>query len=178
MNKLIKWLVAQSRKDYSLLMRSLATLLGASLFVAGIPAVTFYVGKILDKGFLLPSGWAMALAFICFALGLPWVMASVLWQFIYGKGTPVPAFPTKEFLQDGPYKYIRNPMMLGFSLYLLGWSFLFNYYGAFVAASFFILLLFCEMKLIEERELEIRFGDAYREYKKDTPFLIPKWRKK
>jgi protein-S-isoprenylcysteine O-methyltransferase Ste14 len=30
-----------------------------------------------------------------------------------------------------------------------------------------------EIKSIEEPELEKRFGDAYREYKKETPFLLP-----
>jgi len=30
------------------------------------------------------------------------------------------------------------------------------------------------IKLVEEKELEARFGEEYREYKRKTPFLIPK----
>ena len=32
-------------------------------------------------------------------------------------------------------------------------------------------------KLIEEKELELRFGDEYKEYKKVTPFLFPMLKK-
>jgi protein-S-isoprenylcysteine O-methyltransferase Ste14 len=34
------------------------------------------------------------------------------------------------------------------------------------------------IKLIEEKELEERFGSEYVEYKKRTPFLIPSFRRK
>jgi protein-S-isoprenylcysteine O-methyltransferase Ste14 len=34
-----------------------------------------------------------------------------------------------------------------------------------------------EIKFIEEPELEKRFGDAYLEYKKEIPFMFPKWPK-
>jgi protein-S-isoprenylcysteine O-methyltransferase Ste14 len=43
----------------------------------------------------------------------------------------------------------------------------------------FATLLVLYIKLIEERELEIRFGSEYVEYKRNTPFLIPRlWRKR
>jgi protein-S-isoprenylcysteine O-methyltransferase Ste14 len=35
-------------------------------------------------------------------------------------------------------------------------------------------LLCLEIKSIEEPELTNRFGDAYREYKKETSFIIPR----
>jgi len=176
-NPFIAWLVAQAQKDHSHAVRLIATLVGAAFFLAGIPALVFLTGRALDQGAVLPIAWARSAASFCFVLGIPWVMTAVFWQLVYGKGTPVPAIPTKNLLQDGPYRYVRNPMMMGFFLYLLGWAVFFNCYGAFGAAVFFILLLLAEIKLIEEKELEKRFGDAYRDYKKDTPFLIPRWRK-
>jgi hypothetical protein len=36
------------------------------------------------------------------------------------------------------------------------------------------ILLLAYIKLFEERELEARFGPEYVEYKRTTPFLIPR----
>ena len=33
------------------------------------------------------------------------------------------------------------------------------------------------VKIYEERELELRFGEAYRDYRAKTPFLVP-WKRK
>ena len=89
-----------------------------------------------------------------------------------------PIAPTQNFLQNGHYRYIRNPMILGFSFYLLGWAFLFNKAGAILTAAVIIVFLLAEVKIIEEKELEKRFGQIYSEYKKETPFLLLRWRSK
>lgn len=175
--KLVDWLAAQGQKKHSAAVRAIAMIFGVTLFLVGIPAFVFIVGVFVGHGFIFPEVFSKAAAIICFIIGIPWVSAAVLWQLIYGKGTPVPAVPTKNFLQNGPYRYVRNPMMLGFFIYLLGWSFLFNQYGAFLAAALIAILLICEIKFIEEPELEERFQGSYRAYKKETPFFIPKWRK-
>jgi protein-S-isoprenylcysteine O-methyltransferase Ste14 len=172
---LIEFLVRQSAKEHSVPVRTIATLVGATLFVAGIPALVFWSGKFLYKTSILNHQVSYALSIVCFIFGLPWALSAVFWQLVRGKGTPVPIVPTKHFLQNGPYRYVRNPMMLGFFLYLLGWAFLFNKSGAFWAAAVIIALLLAEVKIIEEPELEKRFDDAYREYKKETPFIFPKW---
>ena len=174
-NHLIGFLVRRSAKEHNVLVRTVATLAGATLFAAGIPALVFCGGKFLYKASILPHHVSQTASIICFILGLPWALSAVFWQLVHGKGTPVPIVPTKHFLQNGPYRYVRNPMILGFFLYLLGWTFLFNKGGAFLATAVLIVLLLIEIKTIEEPELEKRFGDAYREYKKETPFIFPKW---
>jgi protein-S-isoprenylcysteine O-methyltransferase Ste14 len=176
-NHLIEFLVRRSAKEHNILVRTIATLAGATLFVAGIPALVFLSGKFLDKSSLLNHQVSQTAAILCFILGLPWMLSAVFWQLVRGKGTPVPIVPTKHFLQNGPYRYVRNPMILGFFLYLFGWAFLFNKGGAFLVAAVIITFLLAEVKIIEEPELEKRFGDAYREYKKETPFIFPKLRK-
>lgn len=177
-NYLIEFLVRRSAKKHSVPVRTIATLAGATLFAAGIPAIVFWCGKFLYKTSILNHQVSYALSIVCFIFGLPWVLSAVFWQLVRGKGTPVPIVPTKHFLQNRPYRYVRNPMMLGFFLYLLGWAFLFNKGGACLAAAVLVVLLLIEVKIIEEPELEKRFGDTYREYKKETPFIFPKWRKK
>jgi protein-S-isoprenylcysteine O-methyltransferase Ste14 len=176
MNKLVEFLVGRSKIEHSVLMRTVATIFGAAGFMAGIPAIVFGIGRLLDK-VLLPHDASVIISIVCFFFGIPWMLSAVFWQLFVGKGTPVPVVPTKEFLQNGPYKYVRNPMILGFFLYLLGWTFLFNNAGAFLTAAVIIVFLILELKFIEEPELEKRFGDAYREYKKEMPFMLPRWKK-
>ena len=159
-------------------MRILTTLAGATFFVAGWPALVFLSGKFFYKTSLLNHQASVAASIVCFILGVPWMLSAVFWQLVRGKGTPVPVVPPKEFLQNGPYRYVRNPMILGFFLYVLGWAFLFNKIGSFLAAAVIIVLLLAEIKIIEEAELERRFGNAYREYKNQTPFIFPKLRNK
>jgi protein-S-isoprenylcysteine O-methyltransferase Ste14 len=174
---MIEFLVRRSTKEHNVIIRAAATLAGVTLTVAGIPALIFLSGKLFDKALIIHQvSWAVSI--VCFILGLPWMLSAVVWQLVRGKGTPVPIVPTKYFLQNGPYRYVRNPMILGFILYLLGWAFLFNKGGAFLAAAFVIAFLLAEVKIIEEPELEKRFGDAYREYRKETPFIFPKLNKK
>ena len=174
-NKLIGYLVARAGREYSAGYRAVATVLGATLFIAGWPVLIWVLG-LGGNGAVFSSLASGLLSALFFVAGIPWVGWAVLWQLGKGKGTPVPVVPTKEFLPSGPYRYCRNPMILGFFLYLAGWAALFNRAGSWVAAVVLMVLLILEIKLIEEKELEQRFGDVYREYKKKTPFFIPKFR--
>jgi len=110
-----------------------------------------------------------------FLIGIPWLSWAVFWQHRYGKGTPLPLVPTKVLLDTGPYVYTRNPMAFGAIFWLAGWAVLANSPMALWGgvSCFSALVLFFD-KLIEEKELERRFGDDYRNYKRQTPFLIPR----
>jgi protein-S-isoprenylcysteine O-methyltransferase Ste14 len=171
---IVDFLVRAGQKEHSVVTRALATLLGAALFIAGIPAFVFWTGKAYMKGPILTAWSASLCSWTAFAIGIPWVVWAIAWQLVKGKGTPVPVVPTKHFLQNGPYRFVRNPMMLGFFLYLLGWALYWNRGGSLIAAVSIETLLCLEIKCIEEPELTRRFGDAYRAYKKETPFIIPR----
>lgn len=174
-DNLIRYLVARAGMEYSAGYRAVAAILGATLFIAGGPALVWVCGLGGNAGVFSPLA-AVLLSSLFFVAGIPWVIWAVFWQLWKGKGTPVPVVPTKEFLPSGPYRYCRNPMMLGFFLYLAGWASLFNRAGSWTAALVLLILLVLEIKLIEEKELAQRFGDTYKEYKKKTPFLIPKFK--
>lgn len=170
---LIEFLVKQSKMEHSVPVRILAMLFGLALFIFAIPAFILWLGTIFNLGPMLPVSLAHTISLVCFIIGLPWMLSAVFWQLFAGKGTPVPLIPTKYFLQNGPYKYVRNPMIMGFFLYILGWAFLANSWLALVAAALVQALLFMEIKFIEEPELTKRFGIAYLEYKKEIPFMFP-----
>ena len=69
--------------------------------------------------------------------------------------------------------------VLGVILFIAGWPALVRILGlGEKGAVILMILLILEIKLIEEKELEQRFGDVYCDYKKKTPFFIPKfWQK-
>ena len=83
---------------------------------------------------------------------------------------------TKKVVGQDIYKYTRNPMSLGYYLLIVSIGFISNstlitfggLLGVIPAHIFFL-------KYFEELELEIRFGQSYKEYKQKTPFLFPKF---
>ena len=147
-----------------------------------IPLVLVVGGTYVDSAFhlgrLLQKGPSHLLAILCFCLGVPWLASSIYWQHRRGDGTPFPLLPTKKLLTDGPYRLCRNPMALGAVFWLAGWAFLANSPTAiYGGVALFAAAIFSYHKLIEEKELERRFGECYRRYKDATPFLLPVKRK-
>lgn len=80
-------------------------------------------------------------------------------------------------LYGGIYEKIRHPQALGEVTYW--WVFAFLLHSPFLALFSFIWIpIFFIMCLIEERDLVIRYGEAYVEYKRNTGFFIPKRKQK
>lgn len=75
-------------------------------------------------------------------------------------------------IESGPFKIIRHPRYLMVVVSTIGWAIVTNFSGAYITAAAFFVCLFLIIKL-EERELLARFGDAYRDYQKRVPMLIP-----
>lgn len=83
--------------------------------------------------------------------------------------------PKKEHkLYSGIYKKIRHPQLLGELPFAWVVAFLLN--SPFLALLSFvcILPLFYIMAWAEEKDLVIRYGEEYLEYKKNTGCIIPK----
>jgi protein-S-isoprenylcysteine O-methyltransferase Ste14 len=106
-------------------------------------------------------------------IGAGLVTWSVYVQFAIGKGTLAPMVATQRLVVEGPYAYSRNPMTLGALLFYLGIG---AGMGSLAAIST-VLLVFAGLLIYiyshETRELEGRFGAAYLDYKRRTPFLLP-----
>ena len=81
---------------------------------------------------------------------------------------------TEKIVAADVYRRTRNPMSLG---YYLGWLALGLIFGSRTLTLIVLLgvipahLVF--LKFFEERELELRFGEGYKEYKGKVPFLFP-----
>ena len=92
-----------------------------------------------------------------------------------GLGAPFFIALSRKLAVDWMYAWTRNPMVLAALAFLLSlgiWyqSVLFVLWALLLFAP--ALLFF--VKVYEERELEIRFGASYLEYKSRTPMLFPR----
>ena len=141
-----------------------------------IPLLILYFTKYQYKsqpfGFLI-VGIGLFLAGSLLAI---WTM--VLFARI-GKGTPAPWNPTKHLIVEGPYRYVRNPMISGVLLMLAGEYFLTGANQLLWWLGVFFLINCIYFPLSEEKHLAERFQDKYTEYKKNVPRWIPRltpWR--
>ena len=160
-------------------IRRKLTPLGGAFFVCLILLLVF-LSLLADRLLGFPPLTSRPEAFFV-ALSLIVAGSSVwLWsvlQFVRAKGTPVPLNPPPRLVEEGPYRYVRNPMLAGVFIALLGLGVLLRSWSLTVLFTpLFILCALLEFKLIEEPELERRLGDAYRDYRMRTPMMIPRLR--
>jgi protein-S-isoprenylcysteine O-methyltransferase Ste14 len=91
-----------------------------------------------------------------------------------GKGTLAPWDPPRALVVAGPYRYVRNPMISGVLFVLFGEALLLLSGPHAMWALTFLVLNMLFIPLFEEPQLESRFGDSYREYKRHVPRVIPR----
>jgi protein-S-isoprenylcysteine O-methyltransferase Ste14 len=94
-----------------------------------------------------------------------------------GEGTPAPFDPPKNLVIQGPYRYSRNPMMIGVWLVLSGEAIIFGSVLLVGWLTIFLSLCLLLIPFWEEPELEKRFEQTYREYKQRVPRWIPHFKK-
>jgi len=159
-----------SRIMHFLFFAGLGTPLLISIFYPGLTHLDELIG--LDplpwKPFFLIAGIILAIPGLYF-LGISNKSLRAL-------GSGANAFRlTKRIVEKDIYNYTRNPMSLGYYLFSLSVGFisgstlltLFILLGLIPAHLFFL-------RFFEELELELRFGESYKQYKQKVPFLIPK----
>lgn len=76
-----------------------------------------------------------------------------------------PSQPAKTLVASGPFRVSRNPLYVGASLMLLGLSLALNSLWGFLALVPVLLVMHYDVILREERYLERKFGDTYRQYR-------------
>ncbi len=171
--KCMKWFKAERTEREKFIV----LLTGALTFMLLLPSLLIIAGYHLDLllGMVEPFPRPLnAIAGLFMAgIGLPFALWSVYVQYVAGKGTPSPMVPTKKLITSGPYKYCRNPMMLGTLLLYVGLALIFNTPSMFLLIVLLFIPLLLYIKSWEEKELEVRFGREYILYRERTPFLIP-----
>jgi protein-S-isoprenylcysteine O-methyltransferase Ste14 len=102
-------------------------------------------------------------------------LLTVLNLALKGFGAPFYIALSRKLAADWLYAWTRNPMVLASLAFFLS-------LGIWFQSALFVLwvvilvspALLVFVKVYEERELEIRFGASYLEYKSRTPMLFPR----
>ena len=123
---------------------------------------------------LLPGRPGLVIGILLLAAGLPlWAWCIVL--FWRGRGTPVPFNPPRELVVLGPYAWVRNPMLAGVFASLFGLGFCFHSLSMVALwTPAFLVMNVIGVKLVEEPELERRFGESYGQYRRRVPMFVPR----
>ncbi len=102
-----------------------------------------------------------------------------IWDFGWtGHGTPAPFAPPQRLVVVGFYRYVRNPMYVGF---IVGWLSLWVIFGranrtALIVALVAVAGVALFVQLYEEPTLRKMFGAQYEEYCRNVPRWIPRLR--
>lgn len=122
-------------------------------WAAGRPGLWNLLGLVPLAAGIAGSLWSLALHFAESGQGLDWEADK------------------SYLLKRGPYAFSRNPMYLSELTLLFGWAL---FYGS-TAVLIAFLLWWAGFSFVlvpqEERRIEARFGEAYREYKR----RVPRW---
>jgi protein-S-isoprenylcysteine O-methyltransferase Ste14 len=110
------------------------------------------------------------------AAGLALVWRTIVLLARVGEGTLAPWDPTTNLVVAGPYRFVRNPMITGVALILLGEATIFGSLPLLAWAALFLAVNALWFPLVEEPALARRFGDAYREYAQNVPRWVPRRR--
>ena len=164
--------------EHSQRARSILLMLLVPVFLLALPALFLLIGARLDQSLHLPPGPPRPAHLI---IGIPLVLVGLLlglWSnhriFTIGRGTPLPLMPTQELIIEPPYSFTRNPMALGAISMYLGVALLFRSLGAFLVVLMCTAALLAYIRLLEERGMAARFGAGYVDYRRRTPFLVPR----
>ncbi len=94
-----------------------------------------------------------------------------------GRGTAHPfTAKTKRMVIAGPYRYVRNPMMWAVGSILVGLALTMGSVGLWFGVAGFVIFVALFVPNYEERDMERRFGEEYREYCRHVPRWLPRLR--
>jgi methanethiol S-methyltransferase len=126
----------------------------------------FESNKILKFSGLILAGYGVVLARMAFK--------SYDTKAFLGLG---PLRGEDEFRMDGLLKYVRHPLYSASILILIGYFLFDPKWSTLISVSMLILYFIIGIRF-EERKLIRQFGNKYTDYRRKTPMLIPKFRKR
>jgi len=145
----------------------------STLFV--IPALILLLFRTTRFGINMfsPVVQIVAGSAICL-IGVALVVITIRMFIIIGRGTLAPWDPPLRLVTEGIYSHVRNPMISGVLITLLGESLAVGSLGILAWAGFFFLINSAYFYFSEEKGLERRFGEEYIEYKRNVPRWLPR----
>jgi len=89
-----------------------------------------------------------------------------VWLFVRGREAK-----DEPFVLRAMYRIVRHPLMLGFLIAF--WATPYMTLGHLLFSGVVTGYIFVAVKFLEERDLVAAHGEAYREYQRTVPMLVP-----
>jgi protein-S-isoprenylcysteine O-methyltransferase Ste14 len=119
-----------------------------------------------------PHSWQVALAIVCFALGilLSWTSTRALgrqWRIDAGLSSD------HQLIMGGPYRLVRHPIYTSMLCVLLATGLVVTPLPLFLLALIVFLIGTAIRVRIEDKLLAAQFGDTFQQYRQKVPACIP-----
>ncbi|MGA2989164.1 MAG: isoprenylcysteine carboxylmethyltransferase family protein [Candidatus Korobacteraceae bacterium] len=154
----------------------------------GLPLIGIVWIALWVLAWLVSSPWRLV---VLYQTGWSWVLAAPFWAvaiFVEGAGVRGlrfwriigrpelnPSRRDNQLVTTGIQGRVRHPLYLGHLCIMLGWDIGTGSLACWSLTAFAVVAG-AAMIRAEERELEQRFGAAYREYKRRVPVIVPRWK--
>ena len=143
-----------------------------------VVVIPFLILYFSDYVYVAPSVWQSVFGVILLVSGLSLAIWTMFLFHRIGKGTLAPWAATTHLVVEGPFKYTRNPMIIGVLAILTAEALILNSIYVFYWMAIFFLINCVYFKLFEEKQLEKKFGEEYLAYKENVPMWLPRLRRK
>jgi protein-S-isoprenylcysteine O-methyltransferase Ste14 len=174
MNSIINFFMRFTGKNYTPLQRAVSMVPGILIFLIISPFVIFLISRYLGSFIPLHVPRILELIIVAGALliSIPLMTWALVELWSIGNGSPAPIAPTSKLVTTGPYSWCRNPIELGTNIYFLALGIYFDSLVTGIFSLVFGLVLgTVYIKVIEEKEMMLRFGKAYEKYLHTVPFM-------
>lgn len=130
----------------------------------------------IEKNIRVVNIWALVSGLFLMIVGLTLLIITISSFIRIGKGTLAPWSPPKKLITGGLYRYVRNPMISGVLITLVGETLSIMSHNLLIWTITFFIINNIYFLLYEEPGLKRRFGQEYLDYKKHVPRWIPRLR--
>ena len=122
----------------------------------------------------LPYWWISQVAGVLLICAGMIPVAGSFIEFFRAGGTPVPVASPPRLVVTGFYRYVRNPIYVGFLAVLIGQALLFSSAGLLEYAAASWIVAAAAVRFYEEPVLARKFGAAYQAYRRNVPAWVPR----
>jgi protein-S-isoprenylcysteine O-methyltransferase Ste14 len=133
------------------------------VFLGAIIAGVIVQRMVTPLSLQVAAGIRVAAGVLILVCGTSLVISARIW-FTRTRQSPIPWKPTPELILRGPYRFTRNPMYVGVTLFVVGLGLTLNDIWISLFAAPALLVVHFIAVLPEERYLAEKFGQSYRNF--------------
>jgi protein-S-isoprenylcysteine O-methyltransferase Ste14 len=152
------------------LLRSFTLPIGVTIVIPSLILVSERVRPVVGRVDLLGAVTGGPLVLVGLTL-IAWTVSLFARK---GRGTLAPWDPPRHLVVLGPYQHVRNPMITGVSIVVLGEALALHSIGLAAWGAAVVAINHVYFILSEEPGLRRRFGDEYERYSRNVPRWLPR----